>query len=69
MKIAIFLPVFPELSHTFIFNQITGLLDLGHEIEIFSMRKSQLIKKQHEIDKYNLLQKTNFLPTVGDEKN
>jgi colanic acid/amylovoran biosynthesis glycosyltransferase len=26
---------FPQISETFILNQITGLLDLGHEVDIF----------------------------------
>jgi len=36
MKIAFIVGGFPSLSETFILNQITGLLDLGYEVEIFS---------------------------------
>ncbi|BDC98602.1 glycosyltransferase [Persicobacter psychrovividus] len=35
MKVAFFLDKFPTISETFIRNQITGLIDLGHEITIF----------------------------------
>ena len=36
MKIAFIVSGFPTLSETFILNQITGLLDLGHDVEIFA---------------------------------
>jgi len=36
MKIAFIVSGFPTLSETFILNQITGLLDLGYEVEIFA---------------------------------
>jgi len=36
MKIAFIVGGFPTLSETFILNQITGLLDMGHEVEIFA---------------------------------
>ena len=36
MKIAFLVRFFPKLSETFILNQITGLLDLGHDVEIFA---------------------------------
>ena len=35
MRIAYLLDSFPSLSETFILNQITGLLDLGHEVDLF----------------------------------
>jgi colanic acid/amylovoran biosynthesis glycosyltransferase len=36
MKIGFIVSSFPSLSQTFILNQITGLLDLGHDVEIFA---------------------------------
>lgn len=35
MKIAFIVGEFPSLSQTFVLNQVTGLLALGHEVEIF----------------------------------
>jgi hypothetical protein len=34
MKIAFIVGTFPSLSETFILNQITGLIDRGHEVHI-----------------------------------
>ena len=34
MKIAFIVGKFPVLSQTFILNQITGLIDRGHEVDI-----------------------------------
>ena len=39
MRIAFIVEVFPKLSETFILNQITGLIDEGHEVEIFPSRR------------------------------
>lgn len=36
MKIGFVVNAFPALSETFVLNQVTGLLDLGHEVEVFA---------------------------------
>jgi len=36
LRVAMFVNEFPALSETFVLNQITGLLDLGHEVTIFA---------------------------------
>lgn len=36
MKIAFFVSLFPRLSETFILNQITGLIDRGHDVDIYA---------------------------------
>lgn len=36
MKIAFFVDSFPKISETFILNQITGLLERGHDVRVFS---------------------------------
>ena len=37
LRIAFLLKKFPVLSETFILNQITGLMSLGHEVDIFAL--------------------------------
>ena len=37
MKIASIIHSFPNISETFILNQITGLIDLGHQVKIFAL--------------------------------
>lgn len=36
MRIAFVVSHFPSLSETFILNQIAGLLDRGHEVDVYS---------------------------------
>ena len=36
MRIAFLVNNFPMLSETFVLNQITGLLDRGHEVDIYT---------------------------------
>jgi len=40
MTIVFVVDYFPSISETFILNQITGLIDLGHEVLIFSNARS-----------------------------
>ncbi|MGM0146869.1 glycosyltransferase [Enterococcus sp. AZ162] len=60
MKILFFVSSFPALSETFILNQITGMIDRGHEVEILSTKK---VKTEHhpEVEKYNLMSKVKYI--------
>lgn len=60
MKIAFIVDAFPVLSETFILNQITGLLDLGHEVEIFTQRNSRVKKIHSDVFRYNLMQRVYY---------
>ncbi|MFQ5787591.1 MAG: glycosyltransferase, partial [Thermodesulfobacteriota bacterium] len=62
MNIAIIVHLFPNLSETFILNQITGLLDMGHHVEIFAGFNPKQEKIHPDVLKYNLLQRTHYLP-------
>ena len=55
MKIAFFLNRFPMLSQTFVLNQITGLIDRGHEVDIYAIRPENNTKMHADVTKYNLL--------------
>jgi len=41
MRVAFFVHSFPSISETFILRQITGLLDQGHEVHIYSERRPE----------------------------
>lgn len=60
MRIAFIVPIFPSLSQTFVLNQITGLMDLGHDIEIFAYRGVNDAKIHHDVFKYRLLERTQY---------
>jgi len=60
MRIALVTTVFPSLSQTFVLNQITGLLDLGHDVHIFAL-KAQNDKLHPDVLKYHLLKRTTYL--------
>ena len=60
MKAAFFVGVFPSLSETFILNQITGLIDLGCELEIFAWRGGEEKDIHNDVIKYELLKKVNY---------
>jgi len=44
MKIAFIVNEFPSLSQTFALNQIAGLIDRGHDVDIFAEEEKSDIK-------------------------
>lgn len=58
MKIAFFVSGFPELSETFIVNQIMGLVDRGHEVQIYADKIHAEAVLHAEYHKYHLLERT-----------
>jgi len=60
MRIAFIVGIFPALSETFILNQITGLIDRGHEVDIYARRPGDTSKIHPEVHKYKLLQRTSY---------
>ena len=64
MRIAFFLNSFPETSETFILNQITGLIDRGHSVDIYAFKHNKSAISHSKIHQYNLLEKTRFFDTI-----
>jgi len=59
MKIAFLLGQFPVLSQTFIVNQIVGLIERGHRVDIFALEGwSDEAKVHPQVEKYHLLENT-----------
>jgi len=62
LRIAIFLGSFPVVSETFILRQITGLIDLGHSVDIFAnSRPDGSGPVQPEVGQYRLLERTTYI--------
>jgi colanic acid/amylovoran biosynthesis glycosyltransferase len=62
LRIAVFVGSFPVVSETFIIRQITGLLDLGHEVDIYAdTRAEPSAAVQPEIERYQLMKRTTFM--------
>jgi colanic acid/amylovoran biosynthesis glycosyltransferase len=61
MRIAVIVGGFPCLSETFILRQITGLIDRGHEVDIFAGSAGKEAVRHPDVDKYGLLARTHYL--------
>lgn len=59
LKILFALGCFPLLPETFIINQLTGLIDRGHDIAIYSSHPGQS-KVHPDVEKYKLLKRTYY---------
>lgn len=64
MRIAFVVNHFPALSETFILNQITGLIDRGHEVDIFALGSKQDPTVHPDVEKYGLLERTFYQPLI-----
>ena len=65
MRIAAIVGGFPKLSETFILQHFTGLIDLGHEVDIYSRRRPTETSVQPDVTRYRLQERTHYfeLPT------
>src|SRR6266404_2550530 len=62
LRIAMFVGSFPVVSETFILRQITGLLDLGHAVDIYADTRAEVEAPVHpEVGRYRLLERTTFM--------
>lgn len=60
MRIAFVLGTFPSLSETFVLNQITGLIDRGHEVDIYAEQPGGPSEAHPDVLAYDLLPRTRF---------
>jgi colanic acid/amylovoran biosynthesis glycosyltransferase len=60
MRIAFLIDQFPALSETFILGQITGLIDRGYEVDIFTDRPGNTAQMHPEVERYRLLDRTYY---------
>lgn len=67
MRIAFLVNAFPTLSETFILDQITYLLDRGHDVEIFARFRPVLSKSHDRIQTYRLADRTHYVPLMPDK--
>lgn len=61
LKIAYFVNKFPLISETFILEQITAMIDRGHDVQIFATGRPDSHLKHSAVDQYSLLDRTTFL--------
>ena len=61
LKVVFILGEFPKISETFILNLITGLIDLGIDIELIALQRSNDKKVHADVIKYDLMKKVYYL--------
>jgi colanic acid/amylovoran biosynthesis glycosyltransferase len=66
MKIAFLVGQFPLLSETFVLNQIAGLLDRGHEVQIYALDgvPANMSKVHPIVEEYHLCDRTSYSPII-----
>jgi colanic acid/amylovoran biosynthesis glycosyltransferase len=66
VNIAFLLYHWPVLSETFILNQITGLLDRGHEVDTFAKSPGQDPIMHDDVSRYRLLERTLYYGSFSE---
>ena len=64
MKIALIVEIFPSLSQTFVLNQIVGLIEHGHEVDIYAELSNDSLKLHPDVEQYHLLDQAYYQPQV-----
>jgi colanic acid/amylovoran biosynthesis glycosyltransferase len=64
MRIAVVVTSFPSLSQTFVLGQITGLIDRGHEVDIYAAASEpEMAGAEHAVvSEYGLIERTRYQP-------
>jgi colanic acid/amylovoran biosynthesis glycosyltransferase len=57
--------MFPKVTETFFINQVTGLLDMDHEVTVYAQARPETTVTHDVIDKYGLIDRTVYLPNPG----
>ncbi len=60
LNILVVVGEFPVVSEVFVLNQIAGLIDRGHNVELFSSAKSNNSVVHHTVSKYDLFNKITY---------
>jgi len=70
MRVAFIILGFPALSETFILNQVTALLERGHEVDIFPTYLRGIENRHPDVDAYGLFDKVTWknIPDKRSEK-
>jgi colanic acid/amylovoran biosynthesis glycosyltransferase len=61
LRIALFVDAFPVMTETFILNQITGLIERGHDIDVFARARRRYDSDHPDIARYDLITRTVYL--------
>lgn len=61
MRIAVVTGNFPKLSETFVLNQVTGLLDLGHDVRVIARWLTREVQEHEDVDRYGLRKRLRVL--------
>src|SRR5579863_10105643 len=69
MKILMVVACFPKIHDICMLNQMTGLIDRGHDVDIYAFYKGDCARLQEDVITYDLINKTFFqqLPDCLDE--
>jgi colanic acid/amylovoran biosynthesis glycosyltransferase len=66
MKIAFVVEKFPALTETFILNQVIGLMEHGHDVNIYALHQDDTDKVHSDVERYNLLTHTHYMVNVPE---
>jgi colanic acid/amylovoran biosynthesis glycosyltransferase len=66
MRVAFFVGAFPQLSQTFVLDQVTGLLDRGHDVQVFATQPKPGAPRVPAFERYPLAARSRYWLTPFD---
>src|SRR5207302_10859641 len=66
LRIAFLVGRFPSISETFILEQITGLIELGQQVDVFARRPDPWPVVHEQIGRYSLAERVSYGGTPSE---
>ncbi len=66
MRVAVLTPEFPSVSQTFVMNQIVGIVDAGHDVQVFALRAAAAEARHEDIRRHDLLGRTTWFTLASN---
>jgi colanic acid/amylovoran biosynthesis glycosyltransferase len=69
VRVAFIVNTFPEVSETFILNQLAGLVERGHEVDIYADRPEKAPERIHaDVERFQLMRRTHYRADIPAAK-
>jgi len=65
LRLAFLLPTFPELSNTFVIEQVVGIIERGHHVDIFAEKQNSLATLPASLARLGLDRRMRHLPVAS----
>ena len=68
LRLAFLLPTFPELSNTFVIEQVAGILERGHHVDVFAEHQNPIDTLPASLARFGMDQRMRHMPIANSRR-